>query len=502
MPAVSLAGGSYFARSSIANAQRCINYYPEKNRKDAPVPLTFYQRPGFRWLAGAPQPGPVRGLYRASNGAGYAVIGQAVFAVDSGFALTQIGMLALNATVPVSMVDNGVTIFLVDSTTAGYSIDMATNNFAIINDPTGTFTGGTRVDYLDTFLLWNQPGTIFFGSTLSNQLEFDATYIAGKASWADPLVALFVNRLQIVLLGALKTEIWYNAGNANFPFARVPGAYVEHGCVAPFSACQQDIEIYWLGQDLQGQGIVFKLRGYDVERISNHALEDAIRKIITFGGVITDAIGYTYQQLGHTFYVLSFPSGNQTWVYDASIRDPEAAWHQRAWTDAQGTLNRDRSNCAANLYGRNVVGDWQNGQLYELDPGYFYDDEGGSGVPSPISYIRGFPHITAGMKGGQIIPADGNRMRYDRVKLDMEVGKAGVDTFGTPPEVSLFYSDDKGVTFTAAPVQSAGELGQYLSQIQWPATGTARDRVFEIRHNIAGPAAFNQAFIDVMVMDS
>lgn len=502
MPAVPILGGAYFARSSIANAQRCVNYYPEKNRKDAPVPFTFYQRPGMRHLGGAANPAPVRGLYRASNGQGYAVIGQSVYAVDAGFNLSLLGNLALNATVPTSMIDNGTTILLVDSTSEGYSIDLGTNDFAPIVDPTGTFVGGTRVDLLDTFMLSNSPGTINFVSTLSNELEFDALYFAGKASYPDPLIALFVNRLQIVLLGALKTEIWYNAGNPNFPFARVPGAYVEHGCVAPFSACQQDIEIYWLGQDLQGQGVVFRLRGYDVSRISNHALEYAIRQIVASGNIISDAIGYTYQQNGHTFYVLSFPSGNQTWAYDAAIGEPEFAWHQRAWTDGDGNLNRDRSNCCANLYGKNVVGDWQNGQLYELDPNYFYDDMDGAGNGNSISYIRGFPHILAGLRQGQLTSADGRRMQFDNVRLDMEVGKTPADKFGQTPQVTLVYSDDKGVTWNQGVVQNGGELGEYLTQIQWPRTGTARDRVFEVRHSIAGPAAFNGAWIEATVNDS
>jgi hypothetical protein len=43
-------------------------------------------------------------------------------------------------------------------------------------------------------------------------------------------------------------------------------------------------------------------------------------------GNITDAIGYTYQQDGHPFYVLIFPSAEATWVYDVSTQ----LWHERA----------------------------------------------------------------------------------------------------------------------------------------------------------------------------
>ncbi len=47
MARLPLLGGAYTARSVIANAQKCINLYPEKNQSDSPVPLTHYQRPGF-----------------------------------------------------------------------------------------------------------------------------------------------------------------------------------------------------------------------------------------------------------------------------------------------------------------------------------------------------------------------------------------------------------------------------------------------------------------------
>lgn len=497
MDRISLIGGSYSARSVIANAQRCVNYFPEINRADAPVPFTYYQRPGLRPLVTG-NVGPVRGIYQASNGNGYCVIGETVYAISPDWGLTALGQLVVPSALPVSFIDNGQTIMLVDSSAFGYSIDLGTNAFGQINDPTGAFAGATRVDYIDTFMIWNLPGTRDFGSTLSNELVFDALYIAGKAGYPDSLQTLICSKREIILLGALKSEIWYDAGNAGFPFAELPGAYIEHGIVAPYSACATDIQTFWLGRDLYGENIVFALRGYDTRRISNHALEYAMGQMST----TADARGWIYQQNGHVFYVLTFPTGNQTWAYDLSLEsDPTLAWHQLAWTDANGVLQRHRGNCSAVINGVNVVGDWENGTIYQQDLTYYVDTVGG--VDYAISYIKGFPHVLVGAnpKGsGQKMMASGKLMQFGQFIADIECGAAPIGVGGQPAVIGLAWSQDRGRTFMEEILQSNGVEGEYEYQPQFPTSFVARDAVFELRHSIAGPAALNSAWLDATVV--
>lgn len=504
MARLPLLGGAYAARSIIANAQKCINLFPERNPRDAPVPLTHYQRPGLRQLATGLDALPVRGLYRASNGNGYCVIGSKVYSISATWVLTQLGVLTIANSTPVSMIDNGTTLWLVDNSQFGYTIDLATNAFAQIVDPTGTFMGATRVDYIDTFMLWNVLGTKDFGATHSNSIVFDPLYIAGKTDYPDPLVTLIVNRHEILLLGQLKSEIWYDAGNPLFPFAELPGAYIEHGCVAPFSVAATDISVFWLGMDLQGQGLVFRQRGYETKLVSNHAIAYAIRKMAN-AGTIADAVGYCYQQDGHVFYVLIFPSGDQTWVFDDSIGEPTEAWHQRAWTDSDGVLHRDRTNCHAFLNGTNVVGDWQNGTLYALDLDT-YTDAVGVATPGPISFIRTFPHIGAAVApNGQPIMADGKRVQFTQFLADLECGDGPLDSTGAPPQIGLRWSDDRGKTFGQTVLQSAGDPtlpGRYLTEPQWRGLGIARDRIFELSYSIAGPAALNGGWVEAKVLNT
>ena len=488
MDRLSFYGGSYSARSVIAEAQRSINYFPELNPKNSPEPFTLYQRPGLRLLNSGPQVAPVRCLYQASNGVGYAVIGKGVYRVNTDFSTTHLGDLTVNTNVLCSMIDNGTTIVLVDSSNQGWEIDLASDSFSLISDSTGTFNGARRVDILDTFILWNMPGTNKYGSTLSGEVQFDGLYFAAKAAYPDELKTLIVNRREILLMGRFKSEIWYDAGNTNFPFAELPGAYIEHGIVAPYSIAASDISSFWLGNDLQGQGIVFRQRGYDTTRISNHALEYAIRNMPR----IDDAQAYMHQQDGHVFYVLTFPTADQTWVYDDAVQDPNAAWHQRAWTDLDGALHRERGNCFAFLYGVPVVGDWENGALYALDPNAYWDE-----LPDqqyPLTCIRGFPHVLFGKTaGGFTIPSNGLIVSHDEFVLNLEAGNNPVQDIG--PNLLLRYSDDRGRTWTDANMVSSGKLGEYKTRPNWRGLGLAMDRVYEVQHSVRGQVALNGAWV-------
>lgn len=500
-----LVGGSYTTRSIIASAQRCINLFPETNPREALVPMTHYQRPGLRHTSECPIPGWGRGLYRASNGSLYAVVGQKLYYIDSHtFAFTPLGTIATNNQDMASMVDNGVDLVVVDnSLNGGWTSSLTTFDFNPITDITGTFQGATKVDYIDTFLIFGPVppivGSTAWISSLSNQVQFSGLSVGGKTDYPDPLQTLIVNRHEIVLLGALKSEIWYDAGNAQFPFAELPGAYIEHGVVAPYSVASSDISVFWLTQDLQGQGVVFRQRGYNTTRISNHALEYALRKVVSGGGTLRNCTSYTYQQDGHYFYVLNVPSGDQTWVFDDAVGEPTLAWHQRAWTDGDGVMHRDRLNSVANAYDKIWGQDWETGALYAVDPDYYVDTV--NGVDYPITYLRTFPHIGRGYdEQGRLIDADGRQVNYQSFMLDIETGTIPLVS-GQEPLITARYSDDRGKTFSGSVNLVLGATGEYLT---WPTfkggLGKSRDRLWEVQWSGNGQTALNGAWVDGRVL--
>ncbi len=488
-----LVGGAYYTRGGFSSAQRCINWFPESNRKDSLVPWTYYRRPGNRNVVQGPV-APVRGLYRASNGNGYCVIGQGVYSIAANWKLTLLGNLTAIASNLVSFTDNGTEILLVDGSPTGYSINLATNAFAAIVDPTGIFTGSVKVATIDGFLLWVIPASQDYGSTLPNELVFNATYFAAKNGNPDNLVTLFVNQHEIYLFGSVKSEIWYNSGGALFPFALLPGSYIEHGILALYSLASIGKNLFWLGQDLQGDGYVLRQSGYTTTIISNYAISYAINQMKRAGANLSDAIGYTYNLEGHSFYVLTFLSGDQTWVYDMTAADPENAWHQRGWTDANGILHRERANCSAFINNQIVIGDWQNGGLMVLDNDYAYDDV--AGLPTPITVLRTFSHLRLAEGQNGPMESNGKLLQLKSFSADFETGYGQQAPDGTDPSISLRLSVDRGKSWSPSIKVSAGKDGQFDILPNWKPLGLGRFPGFELSHSLAGPCSLCGAWIE------
>jgi hypothetical protein len=467
---IPLTGGAYAAKSVIADAQRCVNLYAEQNPQDANAPFTYYPTPGLTLVSTPPLEGESRCIYTASNGKRYDVVADSVYYVDADNKYTLLGPITTRSG-PVSMIDNGTNAFIVDGSATGYTVDITKNVMTTCADP--AFYGADKVDYVDGYFIFNQPATQHFYISKFQDIAFDPLDIASKNTYPDNLVTLAVMHREIWLFGELTTEVWYNTGASDFTFGRMPGVYIEHGCAAKHSVAKIDLALFWLGKDLQGHGIVFGGRNYAAERISTHALE---QEFLTYSR-IDDAIGFSYLQGGHAFYVLTFPTANKTWCFDTAT----GAWAQRAYLEADGSLSRHRMNCHSFNGGRNLVGDWQTGKVYELDPNAYTDDG------NTMLYLRSFPHISG---------ADGNRVLFRQFVADMEVGN-GLPDDSAAPEVRLRWSDDRGRSWGNAVANTLGKAGEYLTSIQWQRLGYARDRVFELSWSAPVRTALNGAWVDV-----
>jgi hypothetical protein len=283
---IPLIGSPYDTRDPIKAARRCVNLYPEKNgQSDSqtnPFPYRYWPIPGLRKVAQAPNAAPIRCEYTASNGDLYVVSGNAVYFVAADLSWNALGTIH-EAITPVSMADNGLCIILVDGTSTGYVIDMASRQFGGISDD--AFYGADRVDYVDTYFTFNRPGTNQWYISLSEatfamltaNLGFDPLDVAAKTGGPDQLVTQIVKHREVWLIGSLTSEPWFDAGAADFAFAAIPGAFIDHGCVARYSVARQDVSVFWLSRDREGQGIVVRTDGYEPKRISTHGIEADIQ---------------------------------------------------------------------------------------------------------------------------------------------------------------------------------------------------------------------------------
>ena len=122
------------------------------------------------------------------------------------------------------------------------------------------------------------------------------------------------------------------------------------------------------------------------QRISTHAVENSL-----VNQTVSDAIAWTYQLEGHDVYVVTFPSigtNGLTWAFDVST----GLWHKWMWTNNQGQFERHRGNCAAVFQGMVLVGDYANGNIYELDQSNYTD------AGQNVRRLRRAPHLVADLQ--------------------------------------------------------------------------------------------------------
>lgn len=457
MPAFPFVGAAYQARSSNFDSQRCVNLYPEMSESGSSKSTScLIGTPGMKpWLTLTAGMG--RGLYRFNPDIAIAVTGTEVYKITrSPLASVSIGSI-VERDGPVSMADNGTTIMLVTGFAEGYFIDPVAGTLTQIVSP--DFTGGTSVGFIGGRLIWNKLNTGQFQYTEPYSTDILALNFYTAESSPDSLSNLVVNHSEVWLFGPDSVETWVTTGDNTNPFARIQGAQMETGIDAGSSLAKMDNTVFWLGGDSRGRGIVLKAVGYSqAQRVSTHAIEYAIG---TYGDV-SDAQAWTYQQEGHTFYVLSFPSASRTWVLDAAT----SLWHERAYRADDGSLERVRAAVQMVFDGKVIVSDYKLGSLYELDLDT-YTDVGGAAIPR----IRSCPHLSADLK----------QQLFHSLQIDMQAGVGlNAPTQAQNPQAMLRWSDDGGHTWSNEAWTEIGRIGEYRTRVRWRRLGRSRDRVFEV----------------------
>jgi hypothetical protein len=504
-----------------------VNLFPEIIPEGGKEPGFLNRAPGLRLLANMGD-GPIRGLWQF-NGHAYAVSGEVLYKIDSLWRATFVGTVA-GSSGPVSMSDNGTQLF-VACNGPSFIYNSLTNEFKQIDDP--DFPGAVTVGYLNGYFVFNEPNSQRLWITqLLDGASIDPLDFASAEGSPDGLISVLISHREAWLFGTNSVEVWYDSGAADFPLSPVQGAFNEVGCIAPFSVAKLDNGIFWLGADARGQGIVYRANGYTATRVSTHAIEWQIQQYEN----MTDAIAYTYQQDGHAFYVLIFPSANTTWVFDVAT----SMWHERA-AFINGDFTRHRSNCQMSFNGEVVVGDHELGNLYAFDLNVFTDD---GAVQKWLRSWRALPTGQNDLKrtaqhslqldaetgaidasvttppvivdisdadsklltesgdvivwevatldslltesGDVIVQEDGSLMYYDGstdIGGAILVQKALVTSSGIDPQVMLRWSDDGGHTWSNSHWRSMGKTGAYGTRVIWRRLGMTlklRDRVYEV----------------------
>jgi hypothetical protein len=455
-------GQAYTLRSVNVEAQRCVNLYPEIDElgtmKDGEVDF-LAGVPGKRLLCTVSSLSGYRCQYTATNGTLYAVADDKLFEISSAFVPTQVGTLVTSSG-PIDMIDNGLFLMIVDGANL-YYLSLAGISpivpFTVSTDP--NFIGSNRIAVANTAFIFAIRNLFYVSYPAASTIAPSFTIFPNSTQTTNsmqPIIGFVWQQRNLFLICQSVTEIWFDSGsNSANPFQIVQGGYMQIGGSAPFGIIKGANAFYWMGQDQNGQGIIYKNNGYAPQRISTHAIELALTSYGSLSGTTT----WAYQEEGHTFIAFNVPSAPTTWVFD----DITGMWHERQRL-ANGVFDRDKAQTASFAYNTRIVGDFSNGNLYALDSDV--DDDGGD----PLVAIRASPHLSDDM----------NRIFHHKFQLDFEPGVGSSVGQGEFPQVMMQYSDDGGQRWSSELWTSLGAQGNFKHRAIWRKLGQARTRVYRI----------------------
>jgi len=464
-------GGSYESQALTADQERTVNLFFEPlESPGATSKSALYPTPG------------VSVIQTASTGAGRAhffmhgrellVIGTTFWELSSGGTLSSIGVVASDSN-PATISSNGEAgqqIF-VTSATNGYIYDTGTGAFSQVAFLNGKATIGKHLDGF--FLTLDAVTSTFYISNLLDGTTWQSTQFAQRSLAPDPWVSMEVNGRYVWLLGELTSEVWYNAGTSPFPFAPHPSGLIPYGITAPRSVAVAEGTLIWLGASSSGDAFVLKASGFTPEVISDYPRQRIFNEYTTISDAQADVINY----LGHTFYLLSFPTQDVTWAYDLQT----GKWCEwGTWISEQNKYVAWRPRFHAMAFGEHRMLDASTGSVYRMAPDLTLDVDS-----RPIRRLRRAPALMR----------ENERLFYQSFELDLEPGLGTESGQGVDPQIMLRLSNDGGKTWGAEMMRPAGRLGEYSRRVRWERLGAARRRVFEVSFSDPIPWRLTAAYL-------
>lgn len=477
IPFEGFCGPTSIEGSPLFDAGRSQNLFPAPaSNPAAKSRMSLYGRPGLSQINFACTiASPARALW-AGNNRLFAAGGTHFYELSSaGGIVTDYGAMAgSGGTGPCQVISNVNQLLVMDSSAPTlYYAGAGSMSVPQVVDAGGASLGNmgaVALDYLDGFCVAIANAatvTLVEGTGANPNLLMVSNYLDGtkwqalnyaiRTGAPDLTTNLGTLNGQIWVFGQKTIEVWYNAGNPLFPFARIQGATINLGLLWPDSVVKFENTIIWAGADDRGYVKVYRANGLQPERISTFAIE----QLIGLDFINQPVTAFGYQENGHTFYVMVLQAPGTFVVYDLTT----GLWHERYYGTAWPVCSACVPGWGGPLYGPVFVGDGNSGKVMRQSTLYT-SDLGGN-----IGYVRTAPHLS-----------DADRWtRYSSFQLDGDIGTA---------QVQLSYSNDGGKTFTSPrPAISGsneqgtandGTGGATLPRLKWWQLGRSRDRVFRV----------------------
>ena len=450
---IQLVGPFYEDESLQYSSQKTINLFPS-------IPIEGRTERALHWWPGTKgfSIDPVTGLDSGGmtfmGGVGYRVVDQLLYSFDFGGTHTSLGTIPGPNRVDVQ---NDGTNLIISTGSKRYQYN-TTDGLTEITD--ADHEPGNTSTFINRQIVMDAAGGRFQVADVGDPDSINALNFATAESAPDDTVAVaaFDELVHIFGVGATEgsVETWENTGVGNPPFDKVRGATKAFGLGAIHSIAQTDTHLYCLSSNRS----IYRIVQIDFQDITpvpmadflkNTRIDDAFAEMIKFGR--------------QWFYILSFPTGDATWCIPTI--DPNSAFQLETGVNHTRYL----ISSYAEGFGKKLVADYRNSNIYEFDFDTFTNFNENEGIvreriTSPINAAA------LGLPGREVT------MNFAEFLVETGVGTPD----DTDPVVQLSASFDNGRSYTNETWVKLGMDGE-VETIRLDIVRTFKDVQFKIRHS-------------------
>ena len=451
---LNVTGPSYQDRSRPLASQETRNFYHEvvDSGKDQFVTKCF---PGQSSVGSVPA-GPDRGQHQMLE-VDFRVVGTILYKVASDGTHTSVGTIP--GTERCIFADDGINLFIVADTIVSHYNGTTVTTVTDVN-----IAGSQSVAYINNQFAYTKPLLTTFSNVGDGTTASGLNAIGAEAN-PDDLVRDYAFDEVLYRFGTRSLEPWYNSGVGAPPFDRLQGQLIQVGLAAKHSVGNSKQFIYWLGTDKN----IYRARAGQEQVISTAAISGEIQSYTN----VADCYINVFTFDNKTFIAFTFPSGDKTWVLNEELGI-------NGWFELSEDINGGQYNGSSfqYVYGKTLVGDRDNGKLYELTFDSF-DQDG-----EPWQRRR----VMASINGDQL-GAKGKRVQMSRFELIIETGVGLISGQGEEPKIMIEFSVDGARSWQQGAWMRIGRLGEFNIRAEWFALHSFYDMI--IRITTSDPVPYN-----------
>ena len=472
MLSIPLFSSGYKSRSSSVTSVTMTGLFVA-DAEDRGDPMVAYPTPGLTQFGTPPAVERGRHVSSAFPDRLYVVAGGSLYQVgNDGVAISRGNINTASGNV--SLADNGAQLMLVDGQ-GGWILNMNTNVFLPITD--SEFPDSARsVTFQDGYFIVEVPGTGRFQlSSLYDGFLWNGLDTETASSSPDVTEAVLSYGGYLQVYGTRSVERFSNTGALSFPFTRIQGGNLEYGVVSRDTIVPMDESVIFLARNRLGEACLVQS---GLSGGANIVSTPDINYLWNNYSTLIDAEAFAYRLDGRSFYEITFPSANKTWLYNSTMG---------SWSEVSGLSGRHDVRDGVAFGERFIVFSSSEPKMYILDKNA-YDDNGMS--------------IKRQITSRHIFSPNYNRLGAYRVRLDVQTGALLPTGQGADPNVALEISRDGGHTWGNKIWRSLGKLGEFGRLVQWNRCGMGRDVTF--RFTVTDPFNFIAmgAYMDVQELSS